>query len=126
MPFITLGEAELASLGAGIGGFSQVTITGNYGPGATGTLTFTLTLPMSNGGVIMTPSPVVATLSNGQFSIQLAANDDAATVPPGTFYGVTEQIVGAQPRDYFISVPSASAGGSIGIDALMPGQVGWS
>jgi hypothetical protein len=107
-------------------GFSEVTITGNYGVGAAGTVTFTLTLPMANGGQIMLPAPIIAQVVNGLFSVQLAANDDALTVPPGTFWGVTEQIAGAQPRDYFITVPSASAGGSIGIDTLMPGQVGWS
>jgi hypothetical protein len=85
-------------------GFTLVTLTGTFQTGgepATGTLTFTLTQPMQDGDSILPASPVTVSLDeNGRFSVVLAANDDPATVPQGVQYGVTEQVVGAQPRDY--------------------------
>jgi hypothetical protein len=91
---------------------------------ASGTLTFTATQAMTNGDVVLPPSPVTVTLDeDGHFSLTLAANDDAATVPQGVQYGVTEQIAGAQPRDYSIVVPHAT--NPVDISTLMPGEQGW-
>jgi hypothetical protein len=207
--------------------FTIITLAGNYGPAATGTLTFTLTQPMANGGVIIPAQPVVVELDasggamfseygtltpnaasgnlgpfnstaaqlevfnlNGaseiyftvgtvasppavpvvggagcyvvpatldsyvldeglsgsivvnlisaaavrfgvvmtgapQFSVTLQANDDPGTVPQGVWWGVTETITGAQPRDYFITIPAAAPNGTIDISTLTPGQTGW-
>lgn len=106
-------------------GFSSVTVTGTYSPSTSGTITFTLTQPMANNDVILLPDPIIVTLSSGTFSTTLSANDDTATVPQGVLWGVTENITGCQPRDYFITV-SAAAAPTVDISTLMPGQIGWS
>lgn len=108
--------------------FTKVTVVGTYesGPGhpAAGTITFTLTQPMENSNVIVPAEPVAATLdASGHFTVELFANDDAETIPQGVQYGVTEQITGAQPRDYFIIVSHASS--PVDISTLMPGEPGW-
>lgn len=112
----------------GESGFTEVVVTGSYpqenGAPAQGTLTFTLTQPMANG-VTVPPSPITVTLAeDGTFTVVLLANDDAATVPQGVRYGVTEQITGAQPRDYFIVVSHETS--PVDIATLMPGEGGWS
>ena len=109
--------------------FTAITVTGTFeaasGAAASGTLTFTLTEAMENGNVVVSPAPIVVALdSSGHFSTNLFANDDMGTVPAGVQYGVTEQIAGAEPRDYFITVPSG-LGGTVDISTLMPGDVGW-
>lgn len=104
-------------------GFTLVTVTGSYGTSAAGTVTFTLTQPMANADAILLPDPIVVTLAASAFSQALAANDDTATIPQGVLWAVTENIDGSQPRDYFITVPSALT--TIDISTLMPGQIGW-
>lgn len=109
------------------GGFTEVVVTGSYttetGAPAQGTLTFTLTQPMANG-VSVPPSPITATLGgSGDFTVLLLANDDAGTVPQGVRYGVTEQITGAQPRDYFIVVSHETS--PVDIATLMPAEGAW-
>lgn len=86
--------------------FTMITITGNYGASATGSLTFTLTQAMANSGQIVVPTPLTLTLVNGAFSTSLQSNVDPATTPQGVVWGVTEEISGAGARDYFIEVPS--------------------
>lgn len=108
--------------------FTPVTVEGTFkssaGQSAAGTLTFTLTQAMVNGGVSVPPSPIIATLDgSGHFSTVLYANDDEATVPQGVQYGVTEQVTGAQPRDYFILVSHATT--PVDLSTLTPGEPGW-
>jgi hypothetical protein len=110
------------------GGFTQVTLTGTFqepaGGPAAGTLTFTLTQAMANADVTIPPKPITATLDeNGRFRVVLFANDDEDTVPQGVQYGVTEQVTGAQPRDYFILVSHTE--GAVDISTLTPGEQGW-
>jgi hypothetical protein len=100
------------------------TFTGQAGQPASGTVTFTLTQPMSNGNVIVPPQPIVAILNSaGHFSVWLYANDDPETVPQGVQYGVTEQIVGAQPRDFYIAVSREQ--NPVDLSALTPAEPGW-
>jgi hypothetical protein len=111
----------------GESGFTEVVVNGTYatenGEPAQGTLTFTLTQPMANG-VTTPPNPITVTLKeDGSFTVVLFANDDTGTVPQGVRYGVTEQITGAQPRDYFISVSHETS--PVDIATLMPGEGGW-
>lgn len=112
--------------------FTQIQVTGSFqsttgSEPAAGQLTFTLTRPMSNSNVIVTPSPITATLDDdGSFNVTLVANDDPDTAPSGVWYGVTEQIIDGQPRDYFIVIPAAADGGIVDISTLMPGTAGWS
>lgn len=107
-------------------GFTEVVVNGSYttetGEPAAGTLTFTLTQPMANG-VSVPAAPITTTLTDGSFTVVLLANDDAATVPQGVRYGVTEQITGAQPRDYFIAVSHKTS--PVNIATLMPAEGAW-
>ncbi len=108
--------------------FTTVVVEGTFktsaGQSATGTLTFTLTQPMVNSDVSVQPSPIIVTLNgSGHFSTTLYANDDEGTLPQGVQYGVTEQITGAQPRDYFILVSHST--NPVDISTLMPGEPGW-
>lgn len=88
-------------------GFSIVTLTGDYGSSAAGgTLNFTLSQPISNNNVILPCIPVVVTLDGaGTFSQTFQSNVDAATVPQGSQWGVTEEITGSSVRDYSIQIP---------------------
>lgn len=108
--------------------FTTIELTGLFtdagGNIASGALTFTLTAGMANSTVV-SPSPISVLLDDaGALSVSLFANDDAGTEPQGVQYGVTEVIYGAQPRDYFISIPSG-LGGTVDISTLIPGQAGW-
>lgn len=109
--------------------FTAVTVTGKFegesGAAASGTLTFCLTETMANSDVVVAPAPIVVDLdASGSFSQTLLANDDTGTTPPGVMYGVTEQITGAEPRDYFITVPSG-LGATVDISTLMPAGPAW-
>lgn len=108
--------------------FTSIELVGTFntqtGEPAAGTITFTLTQPMTNGDVVIPAEPVTVTLDeHGHFSITLLANDDTGTIPANVQYGVTEQIAGAQPRDYFINVSHTTS--PVDISTLMPGEPGW-
>ena len=107
--------------------FTLVAVTGKFesnGLPMAGTLTFTLNQPLQNGNVIAPATPTTVTLDgNGAFETELYAADDTATVPQGVWYGVTEQLTGCQPRDYFIFVSQAT--NPVDLSVLMPGQPGY-
>ena len=135
MPTIELAtlQAELASLRLiDVGGFTLVTIEAsfNVAPGdddavAGGTVTFTLCQPVANADVIVPCTPLVVSLDDtGSLSAVLVATDDFGTVPQGVWYGVTEQITGAQPRDYFVFVSQAN-GTTQQLASLIPGETAW-
>lgn len=133
MSTLELGSLQ-AILGAGDqpiepSGLTVVTLIGTYqtaaGNPGSGTLTFTLTAPISNQGTIIPASPITVTLDpTGSFSIDLFATDDQDTIPTGVWYGVTEQLTGMQPRDYFILVSSAATQ-PVEISTLTPGDTAW-
>lgn len=95
--------------------FTPVTLTGKYAAGATGamagTVTISLSQPMSNGGLILTPTAQIIDLDDtGAFSEPFFANTDPATIPQGSWYEVTEQLyLGSQgqQRDYSIQIPAS-------------------
>jgi hypothetical protein len=120
MPVVVSGSPALE--------FTEITVTGSFvtqaGRPAAGTVTFTLTQAMSNGDVTVPADPITVNLdSEGQFSTILLANDDPGTTPQGVQYGVTEQVTGAQPRDYFILVSRST--NPVSLSSLMPGEAGW-
>lgn len=87
-------------------GFSQVTVTGNYGAGTTGTLTILLQQPMMNNAVTVPQQLLTVTLNtSGSFSQVLNANGDTGTTPQGVSYNVSESITGSPFADYSIFVP---------------------
>lgn len=60
------------------------------------------------GGVILARKSKRAVIdSTGNISLQLAATDDTTTQPLGTLYLVTENIVGAPTRNYYMALPKA-------------------
>ncbi len=108
--------------------FTLVTLTGTFelqpGEPSSGELTFTLTQGMSNANIALPATPIKVQLDDsGHFSVQLAANDDPTTEPQGVLYGVTELVVGAQPRDYFIELSHTAT--PVDISTLIPGEPGW-
>lgn len=89
--------------------FTYVTVTHTFGTAgglpAAGKVVFDPVEPMHNGVTVIS-APVTATLSGlGVLSQMLAANTDPDTVPSGTTYKVTEQIVGQPLNSYYIQVP---------------------
>ena len=129
--------------------FSPVILTGTYSDGIdplSGTITITLSQVVTNGGLTVVPVSRVLTLDeNGSFAVTLLANTDADTVPIGTFYQVTEELISvahtgaygasgasgaswaaaqAHSRDYSIQIPAFIEGNpvtTIDISTLMPG-----
>ena len=102
--------------------FTSINVTGTFknpdGSDAAGTITFLLTEQMENGGIIIEPEPIVATLSGtGTISQSLPANDDSGTSPTSTQYIVIEQTSGSRNREYAFTVLSASPGGTM----VLPG-----
>jgi len=105
-----------------------VPVTGTFlnadGTAAAGTVTFKLSQPFANGGVIYHMMSFTATLDgSGHFSQNLAANDGIAS-PSGTFYSVTEKIDNAPEREYVIQAPQLAAPQNItGVSTANPGVV---
>lgn len=100
--------------------FTTVTLTRDYdladGTDPTGTVTFTPTTPMVNG-VTVVAAPVVARLDvDGILTIELAANNDPATLPTGSYYLVQEAVGGAS-RSYYVQIPY-NLGASIDLATL--------
>lgn len=93
-----------------------VTVTGKYGlidgTDAQGKVTFTPTpIIVSHASHRRVfPVPISVTLTAGTFSIDLPATDDPDFQPTGWTYQVTENITGASPVSYNISVPVATSG----------------
>jgi len=102
-----------------------IAVTGTYrnpdGTSATGTVSFRLSAPFANGGVIYHQATFVATLDgSGHLSQNLVANDDLITDPKGTTYTVKEAITGAPEREYQITVPHLAVDATVDLSTLMP------
>ena len=107
--------------------FTSITVTGTYedpiGDPAEGRVTFKLTSTMRQpeGNLTIVPTDVVATLDgDGEFSIDLPANNDSGTVPSGVGYEVTERIRGAALNKYFISIDKDAIGDTVDLADLVP------
>ena len=131
MSILELGtlQAELGTNGpTTIGNFTLVQIQASFsaeGQAASGTVTFTLTRPVANGTMIVPSSPLVVSLdTDGNLSATLVATDDIGTAPAGIWYSVTEQLDGAQPRDYFIFI-SAIGPNPVQLASLIPATGAW-
>jgi hypothetical protein len=107
--------------------FTTVVVTRTYkrpgGAGASGTVTFTPTVPMVNG-VTVVATPEVATLTrSGSITVPLAANDDPDTTPEGVTYLVRERLVGAPERKYYVEIPHDALGGTADLSELATVEV---
>lgn len=104
--------------------FTYVTITADYdtadGLDPSGTVTFTATAAMVNGGVVNIAAPVSRKVDvDGVLAISLAANTDPGTTPTGSKYTVTEQLNSIE-RTYTIQVPH-NLGSSLALSSLIVG-----
>jgi hypothetical protein len=103
--------------------FTTITLTGTYvNPDATpgvGTVSLQLTDTMRNAGQIIDRGVQTVSLVSGAFSIALAANDDAGTLPVGVAYQVVESVSG-ESKSYNIILPSASLAGTVDLSVLVP------
>lgn len=83
------------------------------GDNLAGTITFTPSAPLldATGNVIVGCTPVVATLSGGAASVDLAATDDAGTSSSDPTYTVVEELTGGGEtvrRKFRVELPAAA------------------
>jgi hypothetical protein len=102
---------------------TPILITGSYSnpdsSPCTGYVTFLLSTPISQPGIVVQPEPIVVELgADGALSVTLYANNDPATVPTTSQYIVVEQTDGAANRQYTITVPYNAAGATADISTL--------
>ncbi len=95
---------------------TAVTVTGTYvdaqGNPATGSVTFTPTTTLLDGGTgnVILPKPVQVSLVNGVISAALFATDDVDAQPQGWAWKVDEtQVVPGAQRVYYVQIPSSVA-----------------
>jgi hypothetical protein len=102
--------------------FTMITVTRSYktaaGRPAAGTVKFTPSNPMVNGPTVIS-APVVGTLDRaGLLSLPVAANNDPATDPVGSYYTVVESLTGQPSRSYAVVVPYNAAAGTVDLSTL--------
>lgn len=104
--------------------FTYATITHQFtnadSTPSSGTVEFSISQAMTNGGVTIVPAAhVSSTLSSaGVLSQQLASTQDAGTFPTGCFWRVDFRIAGATTEAFYTPIPSG--GVSIDLGSLMP------
>ena len=109
--------------------FTAITITGTFvrpdGLPDQGTITATLSEPMTNSGETVEVEPILGMLnSEGELVAQsgepfeLFANDDVGTKPPGAEYAFVLQLDNAPVRAFSAAVPHAAAEGKIDLIEL--------
>lgn len=109
--------------------FTLITITGQFeqadGTPAQGSVTATCSRALTNGALQVADSPEVGHLnSEGKLvnaadeAFKLAANDDAATEPTGTFYEFVVAVGNAPTRTFTAVVPHAAVEGKIDLTEL--------
>lgn len=88
--------------------FSYTTVTQPYGAGATGTVTFVVDVPISNGGDYTGAgaAQVATPDGSGNISITLPSNLDAGTRPANSRTRVHERINGGN-RIYYVQIPTS-------------------
>lgn len=109
--------------------FTEATVTHTFknadGTPASGSIIFTLSERMTNGGVTIVPATVTANLNaEGKLSQKLTANNDTTTTPQHARWRVDFHIIGEpeppMPLEYFITVPTG--GGEVDLGGLLPQQ----
>jgi hypothetical protein len=109
--------------------FSTSEITHTFvnadGTPASGSVTFTLAKPMTNGTTTIVPASITANLNgSGALSQELTSNADTGTIPTDSQWRVDLRILGAEEVTFFIVVPTGGHATDLG--SLLPGaqQVG--
>lgn len=90
---------------------------------SSGSVVFTLSKAITNGGITIAPTHVIATINaSGGISQALVSNTDPGTVPQDSYWMITERVMGAMDRSFSVQLPSASAGAlTVDLGSLMPG-----
>ncbi len=105
--------------------FTTRTVTHQFqngdGTPASGALSAVLTGRMTNGSMTILPTEVSAPLNSaGVVTINLAANDDPATMPTGVGWQLSIRLIGMDVEEYVVTVPSAGSG-NLDLGSLLPG-----
>jgi hypothetical protein len=107
------------------GNINTITVTGSFanalGISASGTVLFTPSsvLTDTNGMVILTETPIIASLAAGVFSVVLPCTDNTSIRPSPFYYTVTLGIAGSGQQSFNISLPS-TLGSTVDMSALVP------
>lgn len=111
--------------------FTQVNVTGQYlnpatGAARTGTITFTLSSALHNGGLTSATTFTASLASGGEFAIQLPATNDRGTTPAGPiYYQVAESLDGGAAGGTYalpVTVANAAAGIHLPLAAHPPNK----
>jgi hypothetical protein len=107
---------------------TPVIITGTFtredGSAATGTVTATLNEQIQNGTTVIEPTPILGELVAGKLLNQaktaftVDANDDAVTVPPGSYYSFLIQLDNAPVREFNAVVKHTATLGTVDMTEL--------
>ena len=102
---------------------TEITVTFSYLDSSSrpsrGKVSFLRSVTLSDGTTTYAAGPTVGLLDafgNGQ--VVIAANDDTIVSPKGSYYTVTEEIVGAATRSYAVSIPHDAVGGTVKLSSL--------
>jgi hypothetical protein len=102
--------------------FTNIEITGTFkGPSneaLTGRVTATLSTPIQNGTTSITPTKITGNVANGVLSMKLAANNDPATLPTGSFYTFRIELQRTEVREFTAIVEYNVAEGKVDISKL--------
>lgn len=97
------------------------TFTNADGTAASGTVLFTLSKRVTNGGTTVLPGEIVTQLDgSGHLSQALVANTDAGTMPTDSLWQVDLRLAGISPETFFITVPAGA--GTVDLGTLLPQQ----
>lgn len=102
--------------------FTNIEITGTFNgankEGLTGRVTATLSTPIQNADVSVSPSKIVGQVKNGALSMKLVANNDPATLPVGSFYIFRIELQRTEFREFKALVEFNSPEGKVDISKL--------
>ncbi len=102
---------------------TPIIVTGEFlepdGSPSAGSLTSSLTLPFSNGGVSYGGTRFTYFDASGRLAQALVANDDAGSAPSDSQWYCEVRVVGAPTISGYISVPSVPPGSRSVTDAVL-------
>ena len=104
--------------------FTNVTLTADWPAGTTGYVDVELPFLLQNAGVGLAPFTRRLTINAaGTVETVVPANDDALTLPTGTYYNIIETVSGKR-RSYPLVIQAASPGGTIDLNLVSPSAIG--
>lgn len=102
--------------------FTNIEITGTFKgankEGLNGRVIATLSTPIQNTDVSITPTRIVGAVTNGTLSMTLVANNDPATLPVGSFYTFRIELQRSEAREFKALVEYNVAEGKVDISKL--------